>query len=76
MSIKREIRQTEIKRKRKEEKDIALEPKVKNNPHLEAEIERIEKGIFEEIKEIIDKFEKERREKTKFKIISALKSKG
>ena len=57
--------------------EMELELKAKNNPAIQAKIAEIEKGIFEDIKEIINHYENSKSENpAKNKIITSLKKKN
>lgn len=56
--------------------EMELELKAKNNPELQQAIARIEKGIMDDIRELIEKYEGPSSNTTKAKIITSLKKKG
>lgn len=57
--------------------EMELEPKAKNNPSIQAKLAEIEKGIFEDIRELINTYESNKIENlAKSKIITSLKKKN
>ncbi len=76
MTKKRSINSIQKENVLKDYIDLELETKGKGNPAVQKKIAEIEDMIFEDIKKMIEDYERDHQKSTKHKIIAALKNRS